>query len=142
MPMSFREKTQWIALLAVFVVFARYFAQALPAHGPDIAPQDVVRFIGAIVLLVVLQVVGQAALAIASRREAARGIQQDERDMLIGLRASRISLHVLGVAVFTALVTALTVPGNFAFVHVLFGGWVLAQVVELAARVAMYRRGA
>ena len=141
MPMSFREKSQWVALLAVVVVFAQYFARVLPVHGADVAPQHVARFVAAIIALVLVQIVGQAVLAAANRRDAARGVQQDERDRLIDLRAARISLHVLGVAVFTALVTAMTVPGNFAVVHVLFGGWVLAQAVELGARIALYRRG-
>lgn len=141
MPMSFREKSQWVALAAVLLVYVPYFVRALPGHGVDVAPVDVARFVGAVVALVVLQVVGQALLAIANRREAARGLQHDERDTLIDLRASRASLYVLAVGVFAALSTALTVPGNFAFMHVLFGFWVLSHLVQVVTRLALYRRG-
>ena len=141
MPVSFREKSQWIVLVALVVAYARYFAHVLPDHGPDVAPGDIRLFIGAVVTLVILQVAGHVLLAIATRREVARGVQRDERDRLVDLRAGRVGAHVLAVAVVTALSTALLVPGNFAFMHVLFGGWVLAHVVEIATGLVLYRRG-
>lgn len=141
MPMSFREKSQWIVLLTVALVYGSYFARMLPAHGPDVAASDVARFAVAVVALVVLQVIGQALLAVADRREAARGRQHDERDTRIDLHASRIALHVLAVGVFAALSTALAVRGNFAFMHVLFGAWVLSHLAQVATRLVLYRRG-
>lgn len=141
MPMSFREKSQWIVLVTVVAVYAAYFADVLPGHGADVAPADMARFGGAVALLVVLQVVGQAVLGIAARRELAQGVQHDERDTRIDLRASRISSHVLAAGVVAALVVALQVPGNFAFVHVLFGALVLSHACEVAVRLVLYRRG-
>jgi len=141
MPMSFREKSQWVVLVTVVAVYAGYFADVLPGHGANVAPTDVARFACAVAALVVLQIVGQTALSIASRRELAQGLQHDERDTRIDLRASRISSHVLAVGVVTALVVALQVPGNFAFVHVLFGALVLSHACEVATRIALYRRG-
>ena len=142
MPMSFREKSQWVVLVTVVAVYASYFADVLPGHGADVAPGDIARFGCAVAALVMLQIVGQAVLAAASRRELARGLQQDERDTRIDLRASRISSHVLAVGVVTALVIALQVPGNFVFVHVLFGALVLSHACEVATRIVLYRRGA
>jgi len=142
MPMSFREKSQWVVLVTVVAVYASYFADVLPNHGADVAPGDMARFAYAVALLVVLQVVGHVLLSIASRRELAHGLQRDERDLRIDLRASRLSSHLLAVGVFAALIVALQVPGNFAFVHVLFAALVLSHACEVAARIVLYRRGA
>lgn len=142
MPVSMREKGQWALLLTVAFVYGQYYARVLPGHGPDVAVSDVVLFIGAVVSLVLLQVVGHVLLAIVDRDAARRGVERDERDALIDLRASRVGYHVLAVGVVAALSTALAVPGNFAFVHVLFGGWVLSSLAETATRLFFYRRGA
>ena len=34
------------------------------------------------------------------------------------------------------------IKGNFVFTHVLLGFWVLAQLVEIASQLVLYRRGA
>jgi hypothetical protein len=107
-----------------------------------VAPGDVARFALAVFALVVLQGAGHAALAIASRRELARGVQRDERDAWIDLRATRVGAHVLAVGVFAALSVALLVPGNFAFMHVLLGFWVAAHLASVATQLVLYRRGA
>jgi hypothetical protein len=142
MPMSFREKSQWVVLVTVVAVYASYFADVLPGHDADVAPADMARFGYAVASLVVLQVIGHIVLSIASRRELAQGLQHDERDTRIDLRASRISSHVLAAGVFVALAVALQVRGNFAFVHVLFGALVLSHALEVATRIVLYRRGA
>ncbi|MGY4515123.1 DUF2178 domain-containing protein [Lysobacter sp. HA18] len=142
MPMSFREKSQWVVLIALLLVYVPYFVRALPGHGADVAPSDVARFVGAVIAMVLLQVVGHVMLTVANRRDLAHGVQRDERDRLIDQRAGRIALHVLSVGVFATLCAALLVRGNFVVVHVLFGFWVLSQAVELTTRIALYRRGA
>ncbi|GAB6194734.1 hypothetical protein [Lysobacter xanthus] len=141
MPMSWKERSQWVVLATVLLVYGRYFADVLPGHGADVGPADIARFITAVVALVMLQVAGHVVLAVLGRRALERGVQADERDTLIGLRAARIGGHVLAVGVFAALAVALQVPGNFAFVHVLFGALVVSHVVEVATRLALYRRG-
>lgn len=139
--MSSNEKSQWFVLVTVVVVYTGYFLDVVPGHGRDVAMTDVARFVAAVISLVMLQVAGHVVLAIADRRALARGMQRDERDTLIELRASRLASHVLAVGAFIALSVALQVPGNFAFIHVLFGSLVLSHVCELATRIVLYRRG-
>lgn len=141
MRISFKEKSEWFVLVSLVLVYGNYFAQVLPNRGPEVAATDMARFVGAIVTLVILQIVGQALLATANRREIARGVQHDERDTMIDLRASRVGSYALATGVLLALLTALQVPGNFAFVHVLFGSWVVSQALEIATRLLLYRRG-
>lgn len=142
MPVSFEEKSQWLVLIAMVVVYGGYFAAVVPGHGPNVGPGEIALFGCAVAALIALQVAGHVVLAIAGRRELALGIQRDERDVRIDLRACRIASYMLAVGVFAALTTAILVPGNFAFVHVLFGSLVISTVCESAARIALYRRGA
>lgn len=141
MPMSFREKSQWIVIAALVAVYGAYFVAALPAAGRDVAPADMGRFVLAVLALVLVQAAGHALLAIAARRELARGVQRDERDAWIDLRGTRVGAHVLAVGVFAALCTALWVPGNFAFMHVLLAFWVASHMAGAATQLVLYRRG-
>jgi DMSO reductase anchor subunit len=141
MRLTFREKSLWLLLLSLLAIFGVYFASVLPTPSAQVTPGNVMTFVGMLIVLVVLQVVGQAILAIASRRELSASVQSDERDALISLKGTRLASYVLTTGVFCSLCLALFVPGNFAFVHVLLAFWVLAQATELLSRLVFYRRG-
>jgi uncharacterized membrane protein len=94
-----------------------------------------------LIVLVILQIVGHAILAIASRRELTAPVQSDERDARISLKSTRLASYVLATGVFCSLCLALLVPGNFAFVHVLLAFWVLAQATGILSELVFYRRG-
>jgi hypothetical protein len=141
MHLTFREKSLWFLLLSLVVAFGAYFSSVLPARLANIAPAQVMTFVCMLILLVIVEVVGQVMLVIASRRELAAPIQSDERDALINLRSTRLASYVLATGVFCSLCVALIVPGNFAFVHVLLSFWVLAQAVEIVSQLILYRRG-
>ncbi len=137
MGMSFREKMLWLLFASLLAVFGFYFASVLPADGADVMPQHVVLFVGVVVVLVVVQVVGAIVLAVVERpRDAV-----DERDRLIGLRSTRNGAYVLATGVFFSLCAAVFTEGNFVFTHVLLGFWVLAQLVEIGSQLFLYRRG-
>ena len=142
MSLSFREKSLWLMLVSLVLVFAAYFASVLPAHGADMQVGQVVRFAAMIAWLVVLQVIGHVVIAIAARRQLAQGVREDERDRRIGLEGTRNGAWVLSTGIVAAMATALLIPGNFAFMHVLLAFWVLAQLVETATQLVLYRRGA
>jgi len=138
--LSFHEKSLWLMLVSLLAVFGFYFAVALPSAqvmGANVLPNQVGLFAAAIVVLVVMQVVGHVVIALVDRRTAT-----DERDRLIELKGTRNASYVLASGVFFALCTALLVPGNFAFTHVLLGSWVAAQLVEIASQLYLQRRGA
>jgi hypothetical protein len=61
---------------------------------------------------------------------------------LIELYGTRNGAYVLAAGAFFALCTALFTQGNFVFMHVLLGFWVLAQLVEIGSQLLLYRRGA
>jgi len=142
MNLTFRERSLWLVLLSLIVAFGLYFASVLPTQLTNVTPPHVMTFIGMLILLVIIQIIGNAVLAIASRRELSAKVQSDERDVLINLKSTRLASYVLTVGVFCSLCIALLVPGNFIFVHVLLAFWVLAQTVEILSQLILYRRGA
>lgn len=140
MNLTFREKSLWLLLISLIIVFGVYFAAALAQGSTWITPAQIAAFIVAIVVLVVINIMGHALLGIASRRELAADVQTDERDTLIRLKGTRAGYGVLVTGVFLALCTGVFIQGNVAFVHVLLGFWILAQVAEYATQLVMYRR--
>lgn len=137
MDLSFHQKSLWLMLISLVLVFGAYFATALPARGMNVEPENVLAFGLAVAVLVVAQIVGHIMIAIVDRRP-----ETDERDRAIGLKGMRNASYALSTVVFFALCTAVLVEGNFAFTHVLLGGWVLAQLIEIGSQLVLYRLGA
>ena len=136
MDLSFQEKSLWLVMTSLVAVFAIYFWLALKTAAVDVGAAQAGLFIGAVVLLVIAQIVGHLLIVMVDRRD-----DTDERDRLIALKGERVGGYVLATGVFCALCTALVVPGNFAVAHVLLASWVIAQCVEIAAQLWYYRRG-
>ncbi len=136
MSLSFQEKSLWLMFVSLVVAFGFYFATVLPTAMTEVVPQQVSLFVLAVVLLVLMQIVGYIVNAIVDQRT-----ETDERDRLIGLKGARNGSYVLATGVFLALCAALVTEGNFVFMHVLLGFWVLAQLVEIGSQLYLYRRG-
>ncbi len=136
MDLSFQEKSLWLMGVSLVAVFGFYFASVLPSEAANVMPQDVARFLLAVVVLVVIQIAGHIVIAIVDRRSTS-----DERDTLIQLKGMRNAGYVLATGVFSALCLAVASEGNFAFTHVLLAFWVVAQLVEIGSQLVLYRRG-
>ena len=136
MNLSFHEKSLWLVFSSLIACFSIYFVLVLPSSARNVMPQQMVLFALAVVLLVILQIVGHAIIAILDRRT-----DTDERDRRIGLIGTRNGAYVLATGVFMALSVALLTDGNFIFTHVMLGFWVLAQLVETGSQLFLYRRG-
>lgn len=137
MDLSFREKGLWLMFVTLGASFGFYFVTVLPAGAADVLPQQVILFIVAIVLLVIMQIVGHILIALVDRRD-----QTDERDRLIELKGTRNAAYVLATGVFLSLCAAMVTDGNFVFTHLLLASWVLAQLVEIGSQLFLYQRGA
>jgi hypothetical protein len=137
MDLSFQEKSLWVMFMGLIAAFGFYFIAVLPAHGVNVMPHQVLLFIFALALLVIMQILGHAIMAIQDRRT-----EVDERARLIELKGNRNGSWVLATGVFFALCAAVFTEGNFLFTHLLLGFWVLAQLVEIGSQLALHRRGA
>jgi hypothetical protein len=141
MSMSFQEKSLWVSLAGLVLAFGGSFRSACAAMLPtsaakDVLPQQAWMFMAATLVLVVVLVAGHLVLALLDRHT-----EPDERDRSIELKGGKYGALVLATGVFAALCTAVMTEGNAVMAHVLLGSWVLAQGVEVIAKLVMYRRG-
>ncbi|HWD47451.1 MAG TPA: hypothetical protein VHM23_27705 [Actinomycetota bacterium] len=138
--MSFQEKSAIAMIGALALVYGAYFT--IVGRWLTVTPADEIVYqpllVVAIVPLVVLAVVSHVAIALTNPKEAGA---EDERDRLIALRGERVAGYVLAVGVFVGLVLAMVELPPFFIAHALLLAWVLAELVEGATRIVLYRRG-
>lgn len=133
--MTFQEKGRWLLFVSLTAVVGIYFVSVLPPTSADVTGRQVSAFVGVVVLLVVLEALGTAVLALLDRHH-----EVDERDRRITLLGQRNGSYVLAAGAFTAIATALLTEGDFLFVHVLLAFWVLSELVSLGSQLYLYRR--
>ena len=121
MNLSYREKSIWVSLIATLVVYGRYFALGGQGH-----------LIGTIILLVIIQIVCQVVIAIASKPEP-----MDERDRLIDGRAYKCGYFILVTGMITCMNIGVRAPVS-ALLLALMG----AEAAKSIAQLYYYRRGA
>jgi hypothetical protein len=138
MDLSFREKYEYVVIVGLLVVYGYYFSRVLPPSGSDISTGQVTLFVGLLVLLIVIFVVGAIALEVQNRSDA---VPDDERDKLITLKSTQNAHFLLAAGSVTAIISALLTDGNFWFVHVLLATLVLSQLLESLSRLYYYRQG-
>jgi hypothetical protein len=138
--MSFEEKSVIATTTAMAIAYGIYFAVVarwtLTTPAADIAYQPLMVL--TVILLVVMLVVGQIAIAVSDPAEAG---ERDERDRLIDLRGANLGGYVLAVGVFLALVLAMAGVEQFYIANVLLLWWVLAELSSGVTRIVLYRRG-
>jgi hypothetical protein len=137
--MSFREKSAWISLLSMLLIYGSYFWSAVHS-GPHFGKVHFSSLLGTIILLVIVQVALSIAVAIISPRDAKA--PRDERDRLIDLRATRFAYAALATSVaFACFFGAFNPPIIFNTNARLFL-LVLAEVLRSGCQIVQYRRGA
>ena len=109
------------------------------ADGPlvDVAYQP--YLIGFVIVLVLVSVVGQIAVALRSPKEATA--PRDERERLITWRAGSVSAYVLEVGAFLAIVLAVAQVDWFWIANTVLALWVLAEIVDGGVQLSLSRRG-
>jgi len=141
-PLSFREQSAWISLLAYAGLYGYYFVTLFGAivagrAGTFAYSQLLVRVM---FLLVVVEVLLQVAISLRSPKEATA--PADERERLIALKATGVAFHVvmIGAATICAAI-ALGAPA-FYTTNGLFLAIVLAEVARNTSQVVSFRRDA
>ncbi|MEW4448321.1 hypothetical protein [Qipengyuania sp. JC766] len=131
--MSFREKSAWVM---EFVVLATgLFYADLIIGAPD-AP-----FIGPLIpyvlAVIVLSIVVQTVLGIASPREA--NAPADERERMAIDRAGHWSGTVLGLGVITAVGFYAAGADGTLLAHMVVGALILSALAEYALQIVFFR---
>lgn len=141
MNLSFREKSTWVSLIIVTVVWLNYFIRIRPAlfDGSIGRLESIGLFVGAVVVLVVMQIIGQI-IAVSTSRSADQSA--DERDKSIASKAGNISGWVLSFLVVTVGGYALFIDvSSVVIANWLLLSLVLSQIAEYALTLFYYRRG-
>jgi hypothetical protein len=144
-PMSFRETSAWISLISILAVFGFYFTvvgQAIGA-GPLPPPAFLGEYFGAVVLLVIVQIVLHIMAAIATRASGGGDVEspEDEREKLIELKANRFGYAILlAGAVMVAGAIGLGAPGYWTANALVFAV-ALGELTRFSAQVVYYRLG-
>jgi hypothetical protein len=138
MEMSFREKSAWISLVLIVLVFGPYFWLVGRSFAGQTHVHGGTQF-ALILLFVVLEIVLHIAVAIQSPRDAEA--PSDERDNLIDLRATRVAFYVLFGGALISIFT-LHFPVNvWTLSQFVLFSIVVAELVKFGSQIVFYRRG-
>jgi hypothetical protein len=136
--MPFREKSAWISLVLIVLLFGTYFWRAFtePLRGG----QAVHWLLLIVVVFVVLEVALHIVVAIQAPRDARA--PQDERERLIGLRATRIAYFTLMGGALLSIFSVHLGAGVRTVISCAFLSVVAAELVKFASQIVFFRRGA
>jgi hypothetical protein len=139
--MPFREKSAWISLIAYGVVFGGYFVTVARVWDERWAQGESLGLMaGAVVALIILAIALNVVLALFNPREASA--RADEREVMIELKAERLSSFTLSAGVVCLIGTLLLGWNPFLVANLLLGAMVIAEVVKAIAQIVYFRRGA
>jgi hypothetical protein len=136
--MSFREKSAWISLVLILLVFGPYFwivGRALTGQAHVHAGTQF-ALIG---LFFVLEIVLHVAIAIQSPRDARA--PKDEREDFIDLKATRSAFYVLLVGALLSIFTMHFRINVWILSQCVLFSVVVAELVKFASQIAYFRRG-
>lgn len=135
---SFEEKSIWIQLAGMLLLFGGYLVVAgtMLARDPDAIGPFIPLFIAATVLMIVVYAAGHAIAAGMTRPE-----NRDERDRLISWRSGARSAWVLGAGVITAIGCLVMSMAPAWIANILVLSMFLSQVLCYTLQLVSYRRG-
>ncbi len=140
-PMSFREKSAWISLASLLIVFGVYFwnVARVVARQKPIAPM-IPLFLGLLVALIVAEVALHLLIAMRAPHDARA--PKDERERLIELTATSKAFYVLVVGALLSIGTMHLRIGVWVMAHCVLLSVVVAELVKFGTQIVLYRRDA
>jgi hypothetical protein len=136
--MPFREKSAWVTLFAILLVFALFVLHAPRLSHPT--PGDFHALLACIGAFVVIETVAFLVLRLRYPEDARTPI--DEREQLINLKATRLAARCYVVGSFLAVLTLHHGASANMIGYFIVLAFVIAEVVKYSARIVYYRRGA
>ena len=137
--MSFREKSAWISLLSMAGIYGYYFWTVVRT-APQAGRVDFAALTETIVALTVVQIVLTVAVAIYAPKEAKT--PPDERERLIGLRATRVAYGALLTSIVCACFFGAWDPPLVFNTNALLFILVMAEILRSGCQIVQYRHGA
>ena len=137
--MSFREKSAWISLVSILLVSGFYFLRIAWSLTPRSNMNQVRALLYCVVALAVIEVVAHLVVALRAPKDART--PKDERERLIDLKATRSAAYVYVVGSFLAVFTLHLGANAIAIANGVLLAFVVAEIVNYAARIVYHRRG-
>ena len=141
--MSFREKSTWITLITLVLMSLVWLAH-LPWQQPFTlapAPHPIV-FHGLVyttISFVVIVVIAHIVVALRSPRDA--GAPADERERLIGLKATRLAARVYVFMSLSSVALIHLGANQIGVAYFIVVSFVVAEIVNCVARIVFHRHG-
>jgi uncharacterized membrane protein len=136
--MPFREKSAWISLLSISLIYGVYFWSVVHA-GPH-AGFHFGSLLATVIALIVVQIVLHIVIAIAAPKDAKA--PRDEREKLIELKASRFAYSGLATAIALACFFGALDPPIVFNTNALLFVLVTIELMRTSCQIIQYRRGA
>lgn len=103
MDLSFQEKSVRVSLIGIVVVLGYHFSEVFGTPEVITTGDLVVRLIGVIIMLVVIEITLHILIAVTAIQDAGGAL--DERDQLVATRASRNAYCILCIGVLIIIGT-------------------------------------
>jgi hypothetical protein len=141
--MSFREKSAWITLITLVLVsllWSLHFPWQRPfTLAPDPNPFVFWSLVLCTISFVVIVVIAHVIVAIRAPREASA--RADEREQLIGLKATRLGAYVYAALSMSSVFLIHHGANEIGLAYFLVASLVIAEAVSCIARLVYHRRG-
>ena len=138
--MSFQEKSTWVILLTMVLVYGWYFATVMSEVAStavgDIDYQG--TMIVTVIAVVVLVIIGTILITVAGGGDDS----SDERDKAINRYGEYVGGFALAIGALAALAMAMIEVEQFWIANTILAGLVLSEIVANVTKIALYRRGA
>lgn len=136
MSITFKEKSLWIQIVVLTVMFGSYFLNIDYKISDGFQANLIFHFIWLIVGLVVLNILGHVFAAAFNQPEI-----EDERDKLIKLKATRIKAFLLASGMVITILACLKLQNEFITINLLLLFLVASEVIEKTIQIFYYRKG-
>lgn len=136
--MSFSEKSAWIFLVSIVLVFGLYFLHVPLTLDPSPNPRLVRGLFYSIAALVVIEVIAHLVVFIRAEDPPA---SKDERERLIDYKAIRLSYYVYVVGSVLAVSTIHFGANAIALSYGVLLAFLIGEVAKNITRIVLHRRG-
>ena len=138
--MSFEEKSSWVMLIVITVVYGWYFTSVVGDLSAGTVVTDITykgAMIGTVVAVIVLAIGGHISITVAARGDSS----SDERDREINRQGEYIGGFVLGTGALVALALAMLEKDHFWIANTILLTLVLSEMTSGVVKILIYRRG-
>lgn len=139
---SFEEKSTWVSLAIILIVFGGYFSRVFDGlvSGTLDKAEVSTMFIGAVVTVIVLEIALHVVIAAINSKEANQS--RDERERLFSMKAGNIAGWVLGAGVLIIATRAFMLEMDSLWIaNLLLFAVFVSQLVSYVLQILYYRRG-